>query len=87
MPEQPMEPQQITISKGVKCRIQIDDITNIMEINSSDVYASYTRWSNNHGFKQVDLEAGSHTIDLDFCSAFTGKSVKIRRARIEIRRV
>lgn len=77
----------ITALKGCKCRIQIDDSNTIMEINTTNAHSNSVRWTNNEGFKQIDLVAGNHTIDVDFCSAFSGKTVRLRRARLELRRV
>ena len=74
------------MKKGFKGRIKVNNDI-IMETNSSNEYNNDLRWRNNKGFKRMNLIDGDHTIDIEYCSSFQNKPVKIRRARIKIRRI
>lgn len=72
-------------SLSIKTRIQLDNTTDLSEIepspNRNDTIHSVS------GFKSNISLDGSHTIDLDYCSLETGKAVCIRSSRLELWRV
>ncbi len=72
-----------TTSDGspVEIQIQVDDITIIGEPeNSTDVFAGVG------GFKRMSLLQGSHDFDMDFRSNQVGTNVKVRYARVRVRK-
>ena len=64
-----------------RARVQIDNTTDIMEMNEESKDSN--SWHPAAGFDIVQLTAGTHTIDIDFAGETTGSTSYIRRARIE----
>jgi hypothetical protein len=64
-----------------KARVQIDNTTDVMEM--SEGLNDANSWQNMAGFYIVQLGAGTHTIDLDYCGDDGYHTSFIRRARIE----
>ena len=63
-------------------RVQVDDTDTIFSVDE-DLRPS-TGWRPSSGFGTVTLDAGNHTIDLDYCTSQTRGVSQIRRARLEI---
>ncbi len=70
--------------RNFRCRIQVDDATNLAEHAQEPKDAGGDIYHNASGFKRITLSPGVHTIDLDWCSQNLGDTATIRRARLEL---
>jgi len=68
-----------------KNRVQVDDAITLKETETTP--RSVGDWQGAAGFDYVVLAAGTHNIDLDYCSSKKNKTARIRKARLEIWRV
>lgn len=66
-------------------QVEIDDTTQIMEMEVEPVYTG--NWHPASGHRVIDLTAGNHTIDIDYRTTDSGKTAYIDRARITVFRV
>jgi hypothetical protein len=67
-------------------RVQIDNVTNIFQINQEPQEAGASQYIPACGFAYVDLTSGAHVIELDFANE-GGNTSYIRDARLEFYRV
>ena len=66
---------------AIEMQVQVDDATIIGEPeNSVDVYVPLS------GFKKLNLSEGAHNFDIDFRTNQVGTNVKLRNARIRVRK-
>ena len=80
------EQSSAKISIAVKVRVRIDDTTTVMELTRQ--MSSANEFFPLTGFVFVTLTAGSHTIDMDYCTnAGSGASTDLRCARLSSVRV
>jgi hypothetical protein len=64
-------------------RVQLDDSTDLSEIQIRPSESSWEHWHSTSGFKYESLSSGNHTIDIDFKSTHFRKTAGIRRVRLE----
>jgi hypothetical protein len=76
-----------TGSRSFKARVQVDDVTTLMEQIQEPQDTASTQFHPVSGFKYETLSAGNHNIDLDWCCTNNGDRAAIRRARLEIWKV
>jgi len=70
-----------------KCRIQVDDTTEIHVMEDKRSEDDKNRKNVASGFKYISLSQGSHFIDVDFCSSDDKYEVSISDVRLELWRV
>lgn len=70
-----------------KSQLQIDNADTYMEQEVRPTQASTSKYRDADGFVYVNLTAGDHDVDLDYCSSRDKKTACIRRARVSVRRV
>lgn len=66
----------------VKTLCEVDNTTTVNEVDWHPDTSQITGFGPASGFRKLALAAGSRTIDLDYASTQSGKSVSIRRARV-----
>lgn len=71
----------------VECRVQVDDTTDLMDIDDGPDSSQTIGYGSIAMLKKVTLTAASHDIDLDFNSSESGKIVRIKNARIYVTRL
>jgi len=77
-------------NKGTYFRVIMDNVTggSATELNTSlNAPIVANGWLTSTGFKRVTLDTNQHTFDLDFKAETSTSTAKVRRARIEIRKV
>lgn len=72
---------------SVKFRVQVDDTTTISELEFPPDPTNGTGYHGISGEGKVTLTEGSHNFDVDYCSALTSYEAKIRRVRIDLRKI
>lgn len=76
-----------TTDNDMNIRVQLDDTTNLTEHEHTSVDEGDKHyWASHSGFMKVTLSAASHFIDIDW-NDDGGGSAKIRRARLEIKKI
>jgi hypothetical protein len=74
-------------TQDFKGRVQLDDSINIMSHQQEPKDGGDEQKIPVSGFKVLDLTAGVHTIDIDFCRSDSPGTATISNARLEIFRV
>lgn len=69
----------------IKTRIQLDDTTNLGEVDPNPDTNTSTGWGSFAGVARITPARGNHHLDIDWASTVEGKDVRIRNATILIR--